>query len=151
MTPQPDPGTDKEPGAVNEVEHPVHSSSESESTVDNHAQPGVQSIEAATVAWTTTALLFAYGMIWLTYFVEGMLSGTTAALTPYVTSAFAQHSLTPTVGILSSVIAVVTNLTIAKVLDVFGRPHGNLFCIFLATIGLVMMAACNNVEAYAVA
>ena len=154
MTPQSDLRTDKEPGAVNDVEHSVHSSSETdgdESIVDNHAQPGVQSIEAVTVAWTTTALVFAYVLIWLTYFVEGMLSGTTAALTPYVTSAFAQHSLTPTVGILSSVIAGVTNLTIAKVLDVFGRPHGYLFCIFLATIGLVMMAACNNVEAYAAA
>jgi MFS family permease len=62
-----------------------------------------------------------------------------------------QHSLTPTVGILSSVIGGVTNLTLAKVLDVFGRPQGFLLCIILATSGLIMMAACNNVEAYAAA
>lgn len=122
-----------------------------ESIVDAHSQPGVQNIEAVTVAWTTTALIFAYIMIWLTYFVEGMLSGTTAALNPYITSAFAQHSLTPTVGILSSIIGGVTNLTLAKILDVFGRAQGYLFCIFLATVGLIMMAACNNVEAYAAA
>lgn len=122
-----------------------------ESLPDTNAQTGVQNIEAVTVAWTSTALNFAYVMIWLTYFVEGMLSGTANALAPYVTSTFALHSLTPTVSILSSVIGGVTNLTLAKILDVFGRPQGYLFCILLATIGLVMMAVCNNVEAYAAA
>jgi MFS family permease len=119
--------------------------------INSDAQPGVQTIEAVTVAWTNTALAVAYVMIWLIYFVEGTLSGTNAALSPYVTSAFAQHSLTPTVGILSSVIGGVTNLTLAKVLDVFGRPQGYFLCIVIATVGLVMMAACTNVEAYAAA
>ncbi len=160
MTPQADARVEKEPSTVNDLEHSVPSSphpdgndndTDNESTIDTHAQPGVQNIEAVTVAWTTTALIVAYMMIWLIYFVEGMLSGTTAALTPYVTSAFAQHSLTPTVAILSSVIGGVTNLTLAKILDVFGRPQGFLFCICLATVGLIMMAACNNVEAYAAA
>lgn len=154
MTPQADARDKKEPDNVNNLDDSVHSGPDpdgDESIVDAHAQPGVQNIEAVTVAWTTTALILAYVMIWLTYFVEGMLSGTTAALTPYVTSAFAQHSLTPTVGVLSSVIGGVTNLTLAKILDVFGRPQGYLFCIFLATVGLIMMAACNNVEAYAAA
>lgn len=114
-------------------------------------QAGVKNIEATTVAWNKNILIIAYVLIWLTYCVEGMLANTTGALTPYVTSAFAQHSLTPTVGILSSVIGGVTNLTLAKILDVFGRPQGYLFCIVLATAGMIMMAACNNVEAYAAA
>ncbi|KAI4247552.1 MAG: hypothetical protein L6R40_001500 [Gallowayella cf. fulva] len=154
MTPQIDPLAKKEPDVVNDLDRSVHSGpnpDQDECIVDAHAQPGVQNIEAVTVAWTTSALIFAYVMIWLTYFVEGMLSGTTAALTPYVTSAFAQHSLTPTVAILSSVIGGVTNLTLAKILDVFGRPQGYLFCIALATVGLIMMAACADVEAYAAA
>lgn len=113
------------------------------------AQVGVQDIEATTMAWTKTSLIVAYVILWIIYFVETMLNGVTTALTPYVTSAFALHSLTPTVGILSSVIGGVTNLTIAKILDVFGRPQGYLFCVCLGTIGLIMMAACNNVEAYA--
>ncbi|KAL8651924.1 MAG: hypothetical protein Q9210_002993 [Variospora velana] len=152
--PQTDVLPKKEPITINEVDNSLQTDPElpgDESIVDAHAQPGVQNIEAVTVAWTTTALIFAYVMIWLTYFVEGMLSGTTNALIPYVTSAFAQHSLTPTIGILSSVIGGVTNLTLAKILDVFGRPQGYLFCICLATAGLIMMAACNNVEAYAAA
>ncbi|RMZ77956.1 hypothetical protein DV738_g4110, partial [Chaetothyriales sp. CBS 135597] len=128
-----------------------HNDAKDPSLPDDDAQSGVRNIEATTVAWTRGALVFAYIIIWLTYFVEGMLSGTTAALTPYVTSAFAEHSLTPTVGVLSSVIGGVTNLTLAKVLDIFGRPQGYLFTIILATVGLAMMAGCNNVKAYAAA
>ncbi|KAL9601176.1 MAG: hypothetical protein Q9219_002676 [cf. Caloplaca sp. 3 TL-2023] len=154
MESQVDAHDTKDVATVDDLDHSTQSGADAddiESIVDTHAQPGVQKIEAVTVAWTTAALTFAYIMIWLTYFVEGMLSGTTTALAPYVTSAFAQHSLTPTVGILSSVIGGVTNLTLAKILDVFGRPQGYLFCVCLATVGLIMMAACNNVEAYAAA
>ncbi|KAH9843364.1 MFS general substrate transporter [Teratosphaeria destructans] len=114
-------------------------------------QAGVQQIEAVTTAWTTTALITAYVLIWLTYFVEGMLLTTSIALLPYVTSAYSAHSLTPTVSVVSSVVGACTNFTIAKVLDVFGRPHGYLLCIITATIGLVMMAASTSVEAYAAA
>lgn len=154
MMPQVKADIKEEPVSHNSLNHPLDSSCGTdgdESLVDTHAQVGVQNIEAVTVAWTTTALTIAYIMIWLTYFVEGMLSGSAAALSPYVTSGFAQHSLTPTVGVLSSVIGGVTNLTLAKILDVFGRPQGYASCIFLATVGLIMMAACNNVEAYAAA
>lgn len=118
---------------------------------ESQVQDGIQRIEATTMAWTKHALIFAYAIIWVTYFVEGMLSGTVAALNPFVTSAWALHSLTPTVMVLSSVIGGVTNLTLAKILDVFGRPQGYLFCTVLATMGLIMMAACNSVEAYAAA
>lgn len=118
---------------------------------DATAQSGVQAIEATTVAWTKTALITAYILLWLIYFVETLLMNVTSALTPYITSDFALHSLTPTVSILSSVIGGVTNLTLAKILDVFGRPQGYMFCICIAVIGLVMMAACNGVEAYAAA
>lgn len=118
---------------------------------DAHAQAGVQAIEATTLVWTKTSLIIAYVMLWLIYFVESLLSGTAAALLPYVTSAFSMHSLTPTVSILSSVIGGVTNLTIAKIIDVFGRPPGLLVCLTLGVAGLIMMAACNNVEAYAAA
>ena len=154
MTEQDDSSADREPDTVNDQDNSVQSDSNphgDETTENALTQSGVQKIEAVTVGWTTTALIVAYAMIWVTYFVEGMLSATTVSLSPYVTSAFAQHSLTPTVGILSSVIGGVTNLTIAKVLDVFGRPQGYLFCIVLATVGLIMMAACNDVEAYAAA
>lgn len=122
-----------------------------ESSILSDIDSDIEDFEAVTVPWNTSALVLAYIVIWLTYFVEGILSATTGILTPYVTSTFAQHSFTPAVGILSSVIGGVTNLTLAKILDIFGRAHGLLFCIIIAMSGLVMMSTCNSVQGYATA
>lgn len=118
-------------------------------SIDTNVQPGVQNIEAVTVAWSKTWLMVAYALIWLIYFIQGLVATTVGSFLPYVTSDFALHSLTPTVGIISTVIGGVTNLSIAKILDIFGRPQGYLFSVILAVVGLIMSAACNNVEAYA--
>ncbi|KAL1654308.1 hypothetical protein SLS61_003315 [Didymella pomorum] len=117
--------------------------------VDTRFQNGIQNIEAVTISWSRTALWAAFVMIWIVYFTQGLVSGISGALVPYVTSDFAMHSLTPTTSVISSVIGGVSNLSIAKFLDIFGRPHGFLLCALLATVGLAMSAACNNVEAYA--
>ncbi|RSL93972.1 hypothetical protein CEP52_012944 [Fusarium oligoseptatum] len=127
------------------------SSTDNEEPINPNAQAGVQKIEALTSVWTTRTLIAAYVIIWFIYFVDMLLQGVGGSLNLWVTSAFAQHSLTPTVMIFSSIIGAVFKLTIAKVLDVFGRPHGYLLSVFFAIIGLVMMAACNNVESYAAA
>ncbi|KAF4471932.1 Siderophore iron transporter mirB [Fusarium albosuccineum] len=145
---------DKHSSAVvsdNDVGRNLTTSADDEEPITADAQAGVQNIEAVTSVWTTTALVVAYVMIWFIYFFDMMHQGVSGALTPYVTSAFQHHSLTPTVGIMSSIIGGVFKLTIAKILDVFGRPQGYILSLFLATIGLVMMAACNNVETYAAA
>ncbi|CAG5179538.1 uncharacterized protein ALTATR162_LOCUS9336 [Alternaria atra] len=114
-------------------------------------QPGVQAIEATTQAWTKTSLTAAYILIWLIYFVETLLASTTLALIPYVTSAFSMHSLTPTISILSNILGGVFTLSLAKILDIFGRPHGLLFCLVLGTSGLLLMAMCGGVTTYAAA
>lgn len=130
---------------------PSNASWDSDDSVDKEAQAGVQSIEATAVVWTTTSLIIAYIMIWIVYFVDSMQQGATGTLTPYVTSAFQKHSLTPTVNIMSNIIGGVFKLTLAKILDVFGRPQGFLLSVFFTTLGLVMMAACRTVSTYAAA
>ncbi|KAF2420727.1 MFS general substrate transporter [Tothia fuscella] len=127
----------------------VHGNAPNDKSIDTNFQAGVQKAEAVTIAWSLTALLIAYGIIWLVYFVQGIVIGTSNALIPYVTSDFAAHSLIPTTSVMSQVIGGVTNLCIAKVLDIFGRPHGFLLCVSFATIGLIMAASCINVESYA--
>jgi MFS family permease len=136
-------------GSEKDAHHLNNDTPDSDNTVDTRFQPGVQDIEAVTLSWTTLSLVTAYILIWMVYFVQGLVGGISGALLPYVTSSFALHSLTPTTSVLSFVIGGVTNLSIAKILDVFGRPQGFLFCAVLATLGLVMSAGCNNVEAYA--
>lgn len=130
---------------------PETSENELSDSSTDQTQLGVQEIEAIATVWTKRGLIAAYIIIWWIYFFESMMTGVTTNLSPYVTSDYAEHSLTPTVSILASVIGGCCNLTMAKILDVFGRPQGFLFCIVLATIGLIMMAACRSVEMYAAA
>jgi MFS family permease len=89
--------------------------------------------------------------IWIILFVDAMQQGMAGALTPYVTSAFLSHSLTATTGIMSSLIGGLFKLPLAKILDIWGRPQGFAISVAFLTVGLIMMAACNNVETYAAA
>lgn len=137
-------------GDVNVESGPV-SSYDSDEPIDPNAQVGVQKIEAAANVWTKTTLILAFILIWIVYFVDALQQGTTGVLTVYVTSRFTKLGLTPTVNILSNIIGGVFKLTVAKILDVFGRPQGYMFSVIICTLGLIMMAATPNVETYAAA
>ncbi|KAJ3522901.1 hypothetical protein NM208_g12670 [Fusarium decemcellulare] len=128
-----------------------HNGFDSDEPIDPNAQAGVQNMQAITSVWTRPALITAYISIWIIYFVDSMQQANSTALKPYVTSAFQSHSLTPTTDIMSSIIGGVFKLTLAKILDVFGRPQGYFLSLCLLTLGLVMMAGCNGVETYAAA
>ena len=52
---------------------------------------------------------------------------------------------------MSSIIGGVLRLPLAKVVDIFGRPQGFALTALFLVAGLASMAACNSVEAYAVA
>lgn len=75
----------------------------------------------------------------------------TGSLTPYVTSAFKEHSLTATTSIMSSLIGGIFQLPLAKILNIWGRPQGFALMVFILSMGLIMMAACKNVQTYAAA
>ncbi|OTA55262.1 MFS general substrate transporter [Hypoxylon sp. EC38] len=142
--------TDKETGVLDNQTPNNENDSDPES-IDHNAQAGVQKIEATTKVWSKSNLIMAYIFIWIIYFVDSMQQGMGSLLTPYVTSAFALHSLTATTGVMSGIIGGVSKLTLAKILDIWGRPQGFMVVVLLLTLGLVMMAACNNVETYAAA
>ncbi|KAK2740111.1 MFS siderochrome iron transporter 1 [Myotisia sp. PD_48] len=122
-----------------------------EDEISSDAQYGVQNMEAITTVWSRTHLIIAYILIWIITFVDTMQQGMAFALTPYVTSSFYQHSLTATTMIMSGLIGGIIKLPLAKVLDIWGRPQGFGLMMCCLTIGLVMMAACNNVQTYAAA
>ncbi|KAI2783264.1 MFS general substrate transporter [Daldinia loculata] len=144
------PANDKEVGVVDNQTRNSETDADIDA-IDSHAQAGVQKIEATTKVWTMSNLILAYVFIWIIYFVDSMQQGMGSLLTPYVTSSFALHSLTATTGVMSGIFGGVSKLTLAKVLDIWGRPQGFLVVVLLMTVGLVMMAACNNVETYAAA
>lgn len=89
--------------------------------------------------------------IWIIYFVNAMQQTSTGSLTPYVTSSFYDHSLTATTSVMASIIGGLTSLPLSKIIDIWGRPQGFVLMVTVLTLGLIMMAACNNVQTYAAA
>ena len=115
------------------------------------AQDGVKNVEAMTSVWSRSNLIMAYVFIFIIYFVSSMQQNMTWGLSPYVTSAFQAHSLTAATSIMSSIIGGITKLPLAKILDIWGRPQGFAIMVLCLTIGLIMMAACNDVRTYSAA
>ncbi|PLB44221.1 MFS general substrate transporter [Aspergillus steynii IBT 23096] len=116
-----------------------------------HTDAGVRGIEAAVTVWTKTHMVIAYIIIWFVYFVMTLQEVIIRALNPYVTSAFRLHSLTAATVIMSNIIAGVSKIPLAKVLDTWGRPQGLTAAVFVWVMGFIMMALCNNVQTYAAA
>ncbi|POR34792.1 Siderophore iron transporter mirB [Tolypocladium paradoxum] len=118
---------------------------------DERKQAGVRKIEAAASVWSKWHLIAAYANIWLIYFLISIMEVVVRTMDPFVTSTFGRHSLTAAMGIISSIVGGLSKLAIAKILDTVGRPQGLALTLFLWVMGLVMMAACTNVETYAAA
>ncbi|KAK6429232.1 MFS siderochrome iron transporter 1 [Oleoguttula sp. CCFEE 5521] len=138
-------------GQTHSNEHSVTDSESDDEAVHKDAQVGVQKIEATAQVWTKSTLITVYIMIWFIYFINATEQGMTGNLTPYVTSSFQLHSLTAATSIMSSIIGGLFKLPLAKIIDVWGRPQGFLAMTACLTLGLVMMAACNDVQIYAAA
>jgi MFS family permease len=135
------------------------------------AQAGVRQVEAITAVWSTRMLwtVFVLSVTESTYphyrykppnlsirlyvinVIDAILQHIQSSLTPYVTSAFAQHGLLATTGVVSSIVGGVCQLTIAKVIDIWGRGQGYTVMLVLCVVGLTMKATCDSVEMYAAA
>lgn len=89
--------------------------------------------------------------IWVLCFIDAIENGMTALLNPYVVSEFRAHSLTAATSIMASLIGGIFKLPLAKIIDVWGRPQGFILMVGCMTIGMIMMASCNNVATYAAA
>lgn len=68
---------------------------------------------------------------------------TTAQLTPYVTSAFQQHALLSTTSVLSSIVGGVSALTVAKIINIWGRVEGLALMLVLIDIGMSRSRKCT--------
>ncbi|KAH6880516.1 major facilitator superfamily domain-containing protein [Thelonectria olida] len=112
---------------------------------------GVEKIEALTQTWTRPWLIAAYLLIWLVFFTDSFQQQMSSSLLPYVVSNFGLHGLMTATGIVSNLVAGVSKLPLARVIDVIGRTQGLCIMLFCVIISLILMAACTNVETYAAA
>ncbi|KAK6076888.1 siderophore iron transporter mirb [Seiridium cupressi] len=135
--------------AVNKTQHPDDGFDSD--AISGDAQEGVKDIEAMTKVWSKSHLIAAYVLIWIIYFVNSMQEGTANLMSVHVTSSFASVPLTATTGVVSSLVGGLFRLPLAKIIDLWGRPQGYFLMVCCMTIGLIMMAACQNVETYAAA
>ncbi|OAK96590.1 siderophore iron transporter mirB [Phaeosphaeriaceae sp. SRC1lsM3a] len=119
--------------------------------IDTTAEAGVQAIQAASHAWTKKDLIIAYVVIWLIQFFISFTSSSLGTLAPYITSDFKLHSLTALTSVLSSLIAGLWKLPYAKIMNIWGRPFALTIGVACYLLGLVLVASCNNVQAFCAA
>lgn len=99
----------------------------------------------------TVLIVFGPNRIILLYFVNAFEQQLSGNLTAYVTSSFEAHSLIPVMYTVSDCMSAAFRLPIAKMLDLWGRAEGFAIMVVVSTVGMVMMAACQNVATYAAA
>ncbi|KAK0388901.1 hypothetical protein NLU13_2478 [Sarocladium strictum] len=115
------------------------------------AQLGVQKIEAITLSWSKLGLIALLVNVWLIFLTNGFRGAVLASLTPYVTSDFQAHSLLTIIGIVSSSISAAIYIPMAKFLDIWGRAEGLLLMIVSSTLGVILMAASQNLATFTAA
>ncbi|KAL2257136.1 hypothetical protein VTK26DRAFT_609 [Humicola hyalothermophila] len=114
-------------------------------------QRGVQHVEAAALTWSKKTLIAVFFNIWLLYFVNAMQYSVLGSLLPFVTSDFQSHSQLNVVYIVAGAMTSAVFIPMSKILDIWGRAEGFLIMVCFATLGLVLMAACNNLATFSAA
>ncbi|GME47674.1 siderophore iron transporter mirb [Neofusicoccum parvum] len=118
---------------------------------DDPPQQGVREIEAVRSVWTPGLLKIAYLSVFVVILGSSLETQASANLTNYVTSDFSEHALVSTISVSTSLVAGVARVPVAKLIDIWGRGEGYVTMVACTTLGLILMAACNNVPTYAVA
>ena len=85
------------------------------------------------------------------YFVNAFQSSILYSLIPFVTSDFESHSLLNVIYIVADSISAACYIPLSKILDVWGRPQGFLVMTVFATLGLILMAACQDLPTFCAA
>lgn len=112
---------------------------------------GIQDVEAITLVWSKTSLIAVFILIWMVYFVNAFQSTLLSNLITFVSSDFESQSLLNVVTIVASAISSACYIPLARILDTWGRAEGYLFMAILCTLGLVLMAACQNLPTFCAA
>ncbi|CAK7266048.1 hypothetical protein SEPCBS119000_001821 [Sporothrix epigloea] len=114
-------------------------------------QQGVQDVEAITLSWSKWRLAAVLFNIWMLYFVNAMQSSILSSEISFLTSQWESHALLNSVYVISDAMSAAVYIPLSKVLDLYGRVYGFVFMVGCALLGLIMMAACNNLPTFCAA
>ncbi|KAJ5531812.1 hypothetical protein N7527_005205 [Penicillium freii] len=111
-------------------------------------QHGVRDVEAITMTWSKRTLVMAFLNVWFLYFVNAFQSTVFSSLSPYVSSSFTAHSLSGVPTALADAFSAAIYIPVGKMMDTWGRAEGFLLMTCFATLGLILLAACNSFAIY---
>ena len=86
--------------------------------------------------------------LYLIHFVDMLQNYIDSGLNPYVTSAFASHGLLTVGTVISTALGGCVPLTMAKVIDLWGRVEGFCMMLLICVLGMIVKAVCTNVQSY---
>jgi len=108
---------------------------------------GVTRIEALYVVfgkgWGLYTLWISIGLI---AYVYSLSRSTTAYYAQFATSSFGEHTIIGTIGVVNGIIGGVAPPFIAKLADIWSRPHALTLAVVLYAVGYAMCAGAQNVE-----
>ncbi|WWD08232.1 hypothetical protein V865_006343 [Kwoniella europaea PYCC6329] len=93
--------------------------------------------------WGLYSLWASIGLIAYVYSLSRL---TTAYYAAFATSAFGEHTIIGTIGVVNSIIAGVAPPIIAKLADLWSRPHALTLAVTLYAVGYAMCAGAQNVS-----
>ncbi|KXJ88103.1 major facilitator superfamily transporter [Microdochium bolleyi] len=142
---------DQEKGAPAIDDTRARSVTDSDEDDGTRGQKGVEAVQAVTQVWSRKTMWLMFVLLWFLSFAANLLSAIEGALSPYITSFFNEHGLLATVGIASRLVSGVFSLVVGRYINLRGRTEGFIFGVVLIVLGMIMKAACQNIETYAAA
>ncbi|KAK2608368.1 hypothetical protein QQS21_003053 [Conoideocrella luteorostrata] len=115
----------------------------------SYKQEGVRRVEAITTVWTKQVLIVMFVLLYLVSFIDQLEQSVQGNLTNFITSSFGQHGLLAATDIVAAIIGGVCTLTIAKVIDIWGRCEGFVIMIVLLVVGMITKGVSQDVPTYA--
>ncbi|TQN67945.1 Siderophore iron transporter mirB [Colletotrichum shisoi] len=117
----------------------------------DEVQHGVKLAQALTLTWKKNSLVAIFIFMRFLYLTNGFQSSVLYSLTPYAASDFESHSLLPVIDVVSSAMTASAYIPLAKILDLWGRAEGFLLMVLFATLGMILLAASQNLATYCAA
>ncbi|KAK0642858.1 major facilitator superfamily domain-containing protein [Cercophora newfieldiana] len=116
-----------------------------------NAQRGIKEVEAVALAWSRTTLILVFVNIWCLYLVKAFQYDILYSLVPFVTSEWESHSQLNIIYVVADTMTAACYIPLSKILDLWGRATGFAIMTCLALLGMVLMAACNNLPTFCAA
>ncbi|KAI0436736.1 MFS general substrate transporter [Xylaria telfairii] len=121
----------------------------SDDASSQHKQEGVKQVEAITTVFSMKLLIIMFILLYLISFVDALTQSVGDSLAPYLISSFGRHGLLTTASLIARIIGGVISLTIAKIIDIWGRCEGFILMVIITVIGQILKAVSHDIETYA--